>query len=136
MNETITERFQTLMLRFHRLGGELPPLERLDITPAQVVYLDFLNKNPDCRLSDLAEALQYKPASVSAMVSSLEEKGLVSKTQGLDDGRSLSLSLTAKGGQAVKEIEDYRQRRVESILDKLKESEKDTLLKLLEKALL
>ncbi len=70
------------MLRFHQLGGEMPPLEKYGITPAQVVYLDHLSRNPMSRLGDLADALHYKPASVSAMVSALESKGLVSKDQG------------------------------------------------------
>lgn len=68
MREPINIKFQKFILRFHQLGGELPPLERFGITPAQVVYLDYLARHPDCRLSQLTNALQYSAASVSAMV--------------------------------------------------------------------
>ncbi|HZK17379.1 MAG: MarR family transcriptional regulator [Chloroflexi bacterium] len=136
MKPTLNQRFQTLILRFHQLGGELPPLEKFGITPAQVVYLDYLGKHPNCQLSDLAEALQYKPASVSVMVSALERKGLVKKNPEQDDGRALSLSLTPSGSEIVAEIERFRSNRVETILEKLNQNEKENLMGLLEKTIL
>lgn len=135
MQDSVNLKFQQLILRFHQLGGELPPLERFDITPAQVVYLDFLAKHPDCRLSQLTDALQYSSASVSAMVSTLSTKGLVRKTQEPFDGRAVSLSLTEKGRRVVFEIEEFRNQRVEMILKGLDEEEKRTLLSLIIKAI-
>lgn len=135
MEELLNSKFQKLILRFHQLGGELPPLEKFDITPAQVVYLDYLAKHPDCRSTQLTRALQYSAASVSAMVSLLEAKGLVKKTQEAQDARALSLTLTEKGFQVVYEIEAFRNKRIEKILKALNETEKKTLLGLLEKAL-
>ena len=135
MEELVNSKFQQLILRFHQLGGELPPLERFDITPAQVVYLDYLANHPDCRLGQLTNAVQYSTASVSAMVSLLNAKGLVAKTQEPFDGRALSLSLTEKGHQVVFEIEEFRSKRVEMILNELDEAEKMSLLGLIEKAM-
>jgi DNA-binding MarR family transcriptional regulator len=135
MQDSLNLNFQQLILRFHQLGGELPPLERFDITPAQVVYLDYLAKHPHCRLSQLTGALQYSAASVSAMVSLLNAKGLVAKTQEPLDGRALSLALTEKGRQLVFEIEEFRSKRVETILKGLDEAEKRILLGLIEKAI-
>lgn len=136
MDNMLHNRFQTLMLRFHQLDGEFPPLGKFGITPAQVVYLDYLRKHPHCRLNDLADALQFKPASASAMVSALEMKGLVQKAQEQEDGRALSLNLTAQGYLMVSEIEEFRNKRVSMILNKLEATEKETLLQLLEKILL
>ncbi len=136
MKLTLNQRFQSLMLRFHQLGGELPALEKYGITPAQIVYLDYLGKHPDCQLSDLAAALQYKPASVSTMVSALERKGLVSKNPEEEDGRALALSLTPRGRAIVAEIERFRSRRVERLLEKLDQEEKESLMRLLEKTIL
>lgn len=135
MEESENQKFQQLILRFHQLGGELPPLEKFDITPAQVVYLDYLAKHPDCRLSQLTDALQYRAASVSAMVSLLNAKGLVKKTQEPFDSRALSLALTEKGRQVVFEIEEYRSKRVGMVLKNLDEAEKINLLSLIEKAM-
>ena len=135
MEESENQKFQQLILRFHRLGGELPPLEKLDITPAQVVYLDYLAKHPDCRLSQLTDVLQYRAASVSAMVSLLSAKGLVKKTQEPFDGRAVSLTLTDKGRQVVFEIEEFRSKRVGMILENLDEAEKMSLLSLIDKAM-
>ena len=135
MEDTLNFRFHRIILRFHQLGGELPPLERFDITPAQVVYLDYLAKHPGSRLSQLTEALNYKAASVSGMVSTLEAKGLVRKMTEPDDARALSLALTEEGQNVVFEIDKFRNMRVEKILEKLNQEEKQTLLDLLEKAL-
>jgi len=135
MEDSLNLKFQQLILRFHQLGGELPPLDKFDITPAQVVYLDYLEKHPDSRLSQLTSALQYSAASVSAMVSLLNAKGLVAKTPEPFDGRALSLALTEKGRQLVFEIEEYRSQRVETILEGLDDEEKKILLALIEKAI-
>ncbi|MDD2521979.1 MAG: MarR family transcriptional regulator [Anaerolineaceae bacterium] len=135
MEQSISQRFQTLMLRFHQLGGELPPLDKYGITPAQVVYLDYVANHPRTRLGDLAEALQYKPASVSTMVTTLENKGLLRKDQEQEDGRALSLNLTDKGCHVATEITDYRNKRISTILEKLEQDEKESLLRLLEKTL-
>lgn len=135
MEESLNSKFQQLILRFHQQGGELPPLEKFDITPAQIVYLDYLAKHSDCRLTQLTTALQYSAASVSAMVRLLEAKGLVKKTQEAHDARALSLALTKKGLEVVYEIEVFRNKRIEMILKSLNEAEKKTLLGLLEKAI-
>ena len=135
MEDTLNSKFHQTILRFHQLGGELPPLEKFDITPAQVVYLDYLAKHPNSRLSQLTEALNYKAASVTTMVSTVQVKGLVRKMTEPDDARALSLALTEEGQNAVGEINKFRNMRVEKILEKLNEEEKQTLLGLLEKAL-
>jgi DNA-binding MarR family transcriptional regulator len=135
MEDTLNSKFHQIILRFHQLGGELPPLEKFNITPAQVVYLDYLAKHPGSRLSQLTEALNYKAASVSGMVSTLQVKGLVRKMTEPDDARALSLALTEEGQNAVGEINKFRNMRVAKILEKLNEEEKQTLLGLLEKAL-
>ncbi len=135
MEDTVNLKFQEFILRFHRLGGELPPLETFNITPAQVVYLDYLARHPDCRLSELTDALQYSAASVSAMVSLLNAKGLVEKTQESFDARALSLALTEKGHQVVSEIEQFRSKRVDMILKSLDAEEKSSLLNLIDKAM-
>jgi len=66
----------------------------------------------------------------------LESKGLVSKDQGQDDGRALSLSLTKKGHKVVTELSNSRNERLSEILENLDEDEKESLLRLLEKTLL
>ena len=133
MEELVNQKLQQLILRFHQLGGELPPLDKFDITPAQVVYLDYLARHPDCR--QLTEALQYSAASVSAMVSLLNAKGLVAKTPEPFDGRALSLALTEKGRQVVFEIEEFRTKRVDIILENLDEADKTVLLSLIDKVI-
>lgn len=135
MEDPLNLKFQELILHFHQMGGELPPLEKFEITPAQVVYLDYLAKHPDCRLNQLTRALQYSSASVSAMVSTLEMKGMLSKVQERGDGRALALNLTDKGRRVILEIEVFRSKRVEMILKGLNKMEKKTLLDLLEKAI-
>lgn len=96
-------------------------MEKVDITPAQVVYLDYLAKHRDSHLSQLTEALNYKAASVSGMVSILEAKGMVRKMTEHNDARALLLALTEEGQNAVVEINKYRNMRVEKISEKLNE---------------
>ena len=72
-------------------------------------------------MSQLTEALNYKAASVSGMVSILEAKGMVRKMTEHNDARALLLALTEEGQNAVVEINKYRNMRVEKISEKLNE---------------
>ena len=135
MDSKLNQRFQDFLIRIHQIDDPLPPLEKHEMTPAQLGYLDFLHKNPGCKQSDLADVFGFKPASISTMIRTLEDKGLLTRTTHPLDGRAWHLSLTPKGQNISEEIIDFRTKRIERLLEKLNQEEKENLITLLEKAL-
>ena len=126
---------ESLLIRFHQVGRELPPLDRLGITPAQVVYLDFLAKHPGCTLSELTDAVQFKPASVSVMVSNLESKALLVKESDSEDNRLVRIRLTERGDAVVEEMRAFRRSKLKQMLRNLDETEQAMFIELFERAL-
>ena len=93
------------------------------IGPAQLSALSVLVFGGPRSLSELAEAEQVKPPTMSRIVAGLERSGLV-KRKPTDDKRRVRLEATPKG---VKILQEGRRRRVESlarVLETLSDSDR------------
>jgi DNA-binding MarR family transcriptional regulator len=82
--------YRMLKLRVREHGGGN------DLTPSQVSVLLRLEKNGSETVSSLARAEGMRPQSMSALVTPLQESGLVSGTPDPSDGRQTLMSLTPK----------------------------------------
>jgi DNA-binding MarR family transcriptional regulator len=91
-----------LKLRLREHGG------RHDLTPSQVSVLLRL-ENDDSTVSNLARAEGMRPQSMSAIVTSLRELGLVSGTPDSADKRQTLMSLTPKCRKWLQEGRAARQ---------------------------
>src|ERR1700722_2198422 len=69
---------------------------RHDLTPSQVSVLLRLEKDGSATVSSLARAEVMRPQSMSAIVTPLQESGLVSGAPDPSDGRQTLMSLTPK----------------------------------------
>lgn len=77
-----------------------------NLSPIQIQFLIFLHYYPaeQRRVSELARRFNLTQATVSDAVSSLEAKGLVTKTESPQDRRATVLKLTAAGREAVQQL--------------------------------
>jgi DNA-binding MarR family transcriptional regulator len=82
---------------------------RRDLTPSQVSVLLQLEKGGSATVSSLARAEDMRPQSMSAIVSSLQEAGLVSGAPDPGDGRQTLMSLTPKCLKWIQEGRAARQ---------------------------
>ena len=67
-----------------------------DWTPSQVSVLLLLERDGPATVSSLARAESMRPQSMSAIIASLLEAGLVSSAPDPNDGRQILISLTRK----------------------------------------
>jgi DNA-binding MarR family transcriptional regulator len=79
-----------LKLRFREHGG------RNDLTPSQTAVLLRLEKDGAATVSNLARTEGMRPQSMSAIVTPLQELGLVSGAPDPRDGRQILMSLSPK----------------------------------------
>jgi MarR family transcriptional repressor of emrRAB len=56
------------------------------------------------RASDLSEACSEKPANLTRVCNELEEQGLIKRRFGVEDRRSVAISLTTAGRKRVEQI--------------------------------
>ena len=114
--------YRKLKLRVREHGGGN------DLTPSQASVLLGLEKNGSATVSSLARGEGMRPQSMSAIVTSLQESGLVRGSPDPSDGRQTLISLTPK---CVKWLQEGRAARQDwlttTITQKLSVHEQETL---------
>ena len=114
--------FRKIKQRLREHGG------RSDLTPSQVSVLLRLERDSSATVSSLARAEGMRPQSMSAVVASLEQAGLVRGAPDPGDGRQTLMSLTPK---CLKSLQDGRAARQDwlatTIAQKLSAQEQEKL---------
>ena len=106
---------------------------RSDLTPSQVSVILRLEKDGPIAVSSLARAEGMRPQSMSAIVTSLLEAGLVSGSPDPNDARQTLISLSRKCQKFLKEGRAARQDWLTTtIQEKLSVQEQDKLAAVLQ----
>ena len=110
-NATVTNETAARLRRaVTRLNRKLRSSALGGISPTQASMLASIEKRKSPSLGDLAIAEQIQPPSVTRIVQSMTELGLVSCTPDPQDRRCTRVTLTARGRR---EIEAIRRRKTE-----------------------
>jgi len=116
-----------LKRRLREQGG------RGDLTPSQISVLLRLEKDGAATVSGLARAEGMRPQSMSSIVTSLQDAGLVSGIPDPNDGRKTLMSLSKKCEKLLREGRAARQDWLTAtILQKLSPQEQQQLATTLE----
>lgn len=119
--------FRKLKLRYREHGGGN------DLTSSQISVVLRLEKDGSATVSSLARAEGMRPQSMSAVVTPLQESGLVRGAPDPSDGRQTLISLTAKSLKLLQEGRAARQDWLTvTIAQKLSAQEQEKLQVVLE----
>src|SRR3984885_7555274 len=110
-----------LKRRLREQGG------RGDLTPSQISVLLRLEKDGAATVSGLARAEGMRPQSMSSIVTSLQDAGLVGSSPDPNDGRQTLMSLSKKCEKLLRESRAARQDWLTTILQKLSAQEQQKL---------
>jgi DNA-binding MarR family transcriptional regulator/GNAT superfamily N-acetyltransferase len=91
------------------------------LTQARVLY--ELAQQQSCTATELATALGLDHGYLSRILRLFDERGLVAKRRGNEDGRQVVLSLTTKGRLAIAKLDQLSQSEMGAMLAKLGEAE-------------
>jgi DNA-binding MarR family transcriptional regulator len=80
-----------------------PSLYEIGLSPGQPKVLTFLSKHDSCMQKDIAEACDIEPATISQILSKMEQAGLIRRTNFAERKRADSVSITEKGRKAFDE---------------------------------
>jgi DNA-binding MarR family transcriptional regulator len=89
-----------------------------DLRPSQVSVLLRLEKDGPAAVSSLARAEGMRPQSMSAIITSLQEAGLVSRSPDPHDGRQTLMSLSGKCQKLLKQGRAARQDWLTTMIQK------------------
>jgi DNA-binding MarR family transcriptional regulator len=84
-----------------------------------VSALSTLMRKGPLRPGDLARMEVVAAPTMTRAIADLESRGLVSRTQDPDDGRSFLIEVTAAGGEAVLRARAERAKRISALLSEL-----------------
>jgi DNA-binding MarR family transcriptional regulator len=121
--------FRTTMRLRRGSAKELAPIG-VTFGQARVMRVLARAEGP-IRMADLAAALEIVPRSVTTVIDSLEEAGLVCREPDPHDRRSVLVAPTAAGHAALERMNRARRATAENLFGRLSERERATLLNLL-----
>jgi len=97
--------------------------------------LSLLAPDREVSMRELAEALNVKPPSLTALTRRLVQTGLIERRPHPDDNRIILLSLSSRGRQLHHDLETERLARMTKLLAGLSHAEQQVFLDLLERAM-
>jgi len=122
----LAAQIRTILSRLKRRLREQG--ERGDLTPSQISVLLRLEKDGAATVSGLARAEGMRPQSMSSIVTSLQDAGLVGSSSDPNDGRQTLMSLSSKCEKLLREGRAARQDWLTTtILQKLSAQEQQKL---------
>ncbi|MHA6265068.1 MarR family winged helix-turn-helix transcriptional regulator [Arenibacterium sp. CAU 1754] len=106
----------------------------LTLTPVQFAALAALRENPDIDQATVAGLVAYDRATLGKVIDRLESRGLVRRSTSQSDRRAKVLTLTDAGIGLYENALPHVQAIQSEMLAGLDEDERDTLVRLLDKA--
>ena len=128
---TSPDTFQELMVSLTRAFGWHRPTETPCGRPVPISEahaLLELSRGSALTQQDLADALGLRKSTVSRMVGNLVERGWVERSRSPCDGRAWTLTLTASGEDAAASLAEARRAKMDRILARLPEKERDGVI--------
>jgi DNA-binding MarR family transcriptional regulator len=124
---------ETVVAALTQAIGQLLRRLRADANPgglnfSQTAALARLDENGGMTTADLARTEAMKPQSMSTVLASLEQEGLVERRPHPTDGRQILFSLTAQGVEARRKRSTAKQEWLLAAVAKLGPADQQTLL--------
>ncbi|MFM0229652.1 MarR family winged helix-turn-helix transcriptional regulator [Paraburkholderia sediminicola] len=104
-----------------------------DITPAQYAILCLIEANTFVTQADLCSTMNILRPNMVTLMSPLETKDLIKRSEFAHDRRNMLLSLTVKGKKLRKKIEGLLEVLEAELMEDFSEEEKRTFFALLER---
>ncbi len=113
--ESLRKAFHALVRSFGLLDTARTPCGQ-PVAVSHAHALMELQRHPGATQNELAAALGLSKSAVSRMAAGLERRGWLERRQDSDDGRVRRLTLTARGGDLARKIDDASLGHFEAML--------------------
>jgi DNA-binding MarR family transcriptional regulator len=131
LENTLSYLLRSISMKYRHYAYNVLGKDRWGVSQDLAIY--HIAQNKKLSQKDLANKLNITPASVSVIVHRMESEGLLIRLPDEKDGRQVNLLLTEKGQNLVPRVKNSWSEIQEKITSGLHESEKATLLHLLQK---
>jgi len=97
------------------------------------LILDFLEKNGESKMTDLAHFVSVSTAAMTGMVDRLVNYGYVVRESELHDRRVIKIKLNLRGNRLVKKINQQRRNMIIDVFGRVSETDRSDYLRVLMK---
>ena len=104
----------------------------LKMAPGQQRVLTVLSRHDSLSQRDLLEEMGLARATLSELLTRLEEKGLIERTRSKADRRVIIISLTKKGKAAAKKVAGIQSEIADEAFAPLSDAQKDDMKAMLD----
>lgn len=111
-----------------KIGSEL---YQGKITLPQFIILEFLHREGESKMTDLARFMSVTTAAMTGFVERLVRDGYVERVFDPGDRRVIIIKLTGKGAVLVKKVNAQRRSTVINIFGQISQAEREEYLKIL-----
>jgi DNA-binding MarR family transcriptional regulator len=124
----LVDVFPGILQEFHRMNAWCS--KDLDLPQVQVKALFTVNSVGQCSLLDISQALDITPGWASETIDKLVRSGLLERKHGCEDRRQIIISMSKKGEQFFRDIQEKTRKYFLQVLTLLEtEQNKKKLLK-------
>ncbi len=127
MVRTDTELADLLHQWRELMASARPRWTAADLTFTQLRALSVLARKQPQRMSDLAEALDMTPASASALIDRIDQRGFVARRSDPDDRRTVLVELSRRGQHILDIMERGSSDHFGRLIEKMTPGERDAL---------
>lgn len=121
-----------LFKAFHAQRNQIRKgMDAFQLSPGQPKVLRYIAEHESCKLKDIAAACDVECATVSKLLSALEEKKMLTKESVRKDKRALCLQITKQGEEALRKWNLHCQEVEELSLKGFSEEERKAFQKYL-----
>jgi len=112
--------------KYEKIGLSISELELM-----REIKHNTLDSDNNTRISDIKNLLYISKAGISKKLNTLEEKGHITRTIDKNNRRQLIVTLTERGQEALKDMEQNTERLYATVLQKLGEEQTKQFVQLL-----
>lgn len=118
LRRKLTERGQSFALK-----------DELSMTQFEVLW--FVSCSSSVSMDSIAERLNIKPPSATALITALERKGYIKRSRDPNDRRVVHVALTPSAKRQIGTLQKRKDRMFESLLSKLSVKDRKEFIRLL-----
>jgi DNA-binding MarR family transcriptional regulator len=130
-DETLSEAFRSVARQLRDTSQDF--LAPWDITPSQLRALRVLRRHGAVRLSELSANLHIAARSATEVVDALEARGLAGRRPDPSDRRATLVEVTEHGAEVLDAIREARGTEAERVFDRLSQTDRAHLARILRK---
>ena len=115
------------------LKHQISDIYKGKITPVQFVVLDFLNKQGESKMKEIATFMGVSMATTTGVVERLVRDGYAQRLNDAKDRRIVRARLTVKGRTFIQKIYQKRREMIINLFGKVSRQDRESYLRILTK---